>query len=155
MWRYSDNALLVYWDKVAIALDRTTMAVDEQLALDIQAYLEKGRKLSTSDSLHFDYFISDPEVVSVENGLITALQDGEANIQVTLTVNGVTKKSNKLLIRVGDLSNAPGLGTTIDTDTTEIDEDTENKSDKEDKKKAAVCLQQNSLIYLIIGQKKK
>ena len=100
LWKYTDESLLVNLDKVEIALEKMTMYEQEHAVLDIQAFLEKGRKLSMSGSLQIDYYSSNPEVVSVEEGIVTSLQSGEAEIYVSLTVNGVTKQSNRLQVNV-------------------------------------------------------
>lgn len=105
LWKYSDPALPVKpvgaklsASSAAPLQPRTTLKVRVQSLL-----LEKGKSTPNLSGAAIRYVSSRPETVSVaENGTVTGLRPGSADIWAEIELGGVVVKSDKITVKVGE-----------------------------------------------------
>lgn len=100
LWKYTNDDLLLKLSEVKLSVPKTSLQPSDAIELEIAAFLEKGRKLSSLEDAAIDYISSNTNIVSVEDGLVTAHKTGHADIYVEVTINGVTVRSNQLTFHV-------------------------------------------------------
>lgn len=105
---YSQGANLkllpVPLEQVELDAERTVLPTGEQVKADLNAVLGNG-KPATMSRAKIQYSTSDASIASVSNeGGITAISHGVAQITATVVLDGFTVASNALIITVNEVS---------------------------------------------------
>ncbi|GAA0069689.1 hypothetical protein UT300003_12120 [Clostridium sardiniense] len=76
--------------------------VDLAVDFNVNALMSNGTSVDLSkDGVKVEYIISDNSVISIEDGKMKGLKEGNVTVEVKVTLDGVTVTSNKVNIRVG------------------------------------------------------
>ncbi|MBZ2175071.1 discoidin domain-containing protein [Schnuerera sp. xch1] len=107
----SDTAARIYelelygpeLDKVSIAVDDDTLERNQTANITItKAMLSNGDIIDlTDEDAEIEYCSSDTDVVTIEDGVITAKNAGTSEVYVKVTLDGITVESNKVTVTVG------------------------------------------------------
>lgn len=84
---------------VKLSLDNSNLERNQTTNISLAGF-GKGNTPVDLANASVSYISSNPEVASVENGVVTAKNVGTADICVSLTLNGVTVESNKSKVKV-------------------------------------------------------
>lgn len=103
LWRYSDPALIVKPIGAALSASsdaplrpRTTVKVRVEKLL-----LEKGKSTRNLSGIDIRYFSSRPQTAAVaEDGTVTGLRPGSADIWAEIGLNGIVVKSDSIRVKV-------------------------------------------------------
>ncbi|WP_462409864.1 carbohydrate binding domain-containing protein [Neobacillus sp. Marseille-QA0830] len=102
LYQYSDESLLVKLTKAEMAIGDQQLTVGDQTAIKLKGYLEKGRTTHEFSGATIDYEVNKPDVLSIENGVITALRSGRVEVTATITLDGVTVKTEPISVWVNN-----------------------------------------------------
>lgn len=97
--------------QVSLAADKTSLERNETVNLSINWILDSGENANLQDAV-IEYVISNPAVVSVENGVVTAFNTGSADIYAKVTLDGVMVQTNVITFNVS--VSAQSIGKTIE-----------------------------------------
>lgn len=90
--------------KVVIASDKTQMKVNDSMALSCTGKLANGEGADLSGA-KIEYGTDRSDLIAFGNSTAKALGAGTANIWATVTLNGVTIKSNTIAVQINNSSN--------------------------------------------------
>lgn len=93
-------------DKVELSADALNIETDKTTNLKIGATLTDGTK-ADADKLKVDYTIGDSQVISIKDGVVTALKAGSSTIKATVNLNGKVVESNTITIKVTESAMQP------------------------------------------------
>lgn len=86
---------------VNLTAANTTLERNQTPEMVLEALLSDGSAADlTGDNTKIEYISSDPDVISVENGMITAKNAGTAEIYAAVTLDGIRVESNKISFNV-------------------------------------------------------
>ncbi|RAU91285.1 right-handed parallel beta-helix repeat-containing protein [Paenibacillus sp. YN15] len=106
----ADAVKLVYLDdysfddieSVMISADKLQLGVGDTARLTVMGVDRLGRQLDlVFDGAELEYVVDNPEIASLQNGIVTGETDGITSISVKVMLDGVQVTSNKLEIFVG------------------------------------------------------
>lgn len=97
---------------VTLSSDKTVLTRAQTTALTVTGELNTGVSADLSSAV-IEYISSNPEVASVENGIVMAYNCGQTQIIASVTLNGVKVQSNLLTIDV--TTNAETIRSLIET----------------------------------------
>ena len=101
-------------DKVELSASSLIIERTKNTTLNLKGILTNGETVDTS-KLNVQYTIGNPEVISVENNVISAKKVGESTIKALATFDGKVVESNVITIKVNELSMDP-IVTSLETD---------------------------------------
>ncbi|MDF2535049.1 MAG: hypothetical protein K0R18_1208 [Bacillales bacterium] len=90
---------LSYPVAVNMSVDNSKLQRNNTANISFNASYDSGINVDLTKA-DIQYFSSDPEVVTVENGVITAKNTGIAEIYASVKLDGITTKSNKVTVEV-------------------------------------------------------
>ena len=82
------------------------LPLDLSVDFDVNALMSNGKKVDLSKAT-VEYVISDESVISIEDGKIKGLKDGESTLAAKVTVEGKSVSSNVVTIKVGNGGETP------------------------------------------------
>jgi|GEM_PF-1196294 len=91
--------LPVALDSVQLTADQTTIEVGKEAGLKLSGKLINGRDAYVYAGT-IVYASGDEKVVKAENGVLKAVGEGTAEVWATVTLDGVTKKTNSVTVTV-------------------------------------------------------
>ena len=78
----------------------TNLTRGETVDVTVAGLLEKGRTIQRLDKRNPEYYSSDPSVVRIENGRLTAANGGTAEVWAQVMIDGQTFETNRVAITV-------------------------------------------------------
>ncbi|MEF3302222.1 cadherin-like beta sandwich domain-containing protein [Paenibacillus sp. GYB003] len=100
LFRYHDPNLAVKLSGAEITVDHDSIPIGMTATMKVKGILEKGRTTYELSGASKEYVTSDPSVVSIADGVITAKKKGKADVWVKVALDGRTVASNKITITV-------------------------------------------------------
>lgn len=89
-------------ESIEISADKLQFGVGDTTSLSVTGVDKLGRKLDLIfDGAELEYMLDDPEIASLENGIVTGESDGSTSISVKVTLDGIQVTSNKITVFVG------------------------------------------------------
>jgi hypothetical protein len=85
--------------EASLAAESTMLEKGTSVSLSVTGTLVNGKR-SSMPGAAIEYFSSDPDIVSVQDGVMTAHQVGSAEVWAKVTWNGVTVETNKITVEV-------------------------------------------------------
>lgn len=110
LYKYSIPELILKMTGAELSAADPTVKVGEQTPLILKAQLEKGRSTNELSGAQIAYTISDPSVVSVDQGTIKALKPGTVSIQASVSYDGTVVESNAVRLTVEGAGSGGGNG---------------------------------------------
>lgn len=86
-------------DSVKLSLDNSNLERNQTSNISLSGFGKGGTPVDLTNAT-ITYVSSNPNVASVENGILTAKNVGTADIYASVTLNGVTVESNRSPIEV-------------------------------------------------------
>jgi alpha-mannosidase len=93
-------------DKVELSADSENIETEKTTNLKLNSILTDGGQ-ADADKLKIEYTISDSQVISIKEGVVTALKAGESTVKATVTLNGKVVESNTITIKVTESAMEP------------------------------------------------
>lgn len=91
--------LPVPMEEAIISAENESILQGQQLKPELEIILQNGKSADLA-SAEVHWFSSDTDIISIEEGMITGINGGNAEIQATVTYNGEQITTNILLINV-------------------------------------------------------
>jgi len=110
LMKYSDPALTVKMIDAVLELPSASMNAGDRAETKLTALLEKGRSTVELSGAAITYTSSNSGVAQVDdNGVVTAIAPGSAELSASVTLQGVTVTTNKVQLTIADSSSgSPG-----------------------------------------------
>lgn len=86
-------------NSVKLSLDNSNLERNQTANISLAGFGKGGTPVDLTNAT-VNYISSNPDVASVEDGVVTAKNVGTADIYTTVTLNGVTVESNKTAVNV-------------------------------------------------------
>ncbi|OCA83220.1 hypothetical protein A8F94_19115 [Bacillus sp. FJAT-27225] len=102
LFKYSDESLLVKLQDAELVVENQRLTVGDSVPLKLKGILEKGRSTLELAGATVDYKIDKPKMLSVEDGVLTAVKSGRAQITATVTLGGVTVETEPVSIWINN-----------------------------------------------------
>ncbi|WP_300351481.1 endo-alpha-N-acetylgalactosaminidase family protein [Clostridium sp.] len=99
-----ESAELAY---VNLNVVKNHLEVGQRVPFSIEALMNNGEKVNLEEA-EIEYEISNPDVLSIENKMMTGISDGVTDVKVNITLNGKKISSNIVKIVVGKVSSNEG-----------------------------------------------
>lgn len=90
LYKYADQSLVAKLAGAEISI------ADNSSEVTVKGLLERGRETYDLEGAVIEYFSSNPEVATVENGMLKRHKEGNAEIWAEVTLGGIKVTSNKL-----------------------------------------------------------
>jgi Carbohydrate binding domain len=102
LFKYSDESLLVKLQDAEIIVEDQKLTVGDSVPLKMKGLLEKGRSTLELADATVEYKIDKPKMLSIENGVLTAVKSGRAQITATVKLDGVTVETKPVAIWINN-----------------------------------------------------
>ncbi|MBX7286356.1 endo-alpha-N-acetylgalactosaminidase family protein [Clostridium chauvoei] len=86
-------------ESVRLCMDNTTLIEGNESKVVLEAIMSNGNKADLSKAT-IKYTVSNPEVLSVEDGVIKTKKEGVSKVSAEVTINGSTVASNEIEVTV-------------------------------------------------------
>lgn len=77
------------------------LEIGQSVPFAVNALMNNGATVNLEEA-EVEYKISNPEALTIENGMMTGVAEGFVNVQVDVTVDGNKVSSNSVKVKVGD-----------------------------------------------------
>ncbi|SDM38911.1 Carbohydrate binding domain-containing protein [Psychrobacillus sp. OK028] len=102
LYKYEDSSLLQTIKSAELSVSEQRLTVGDTASLHLKAILNNNRSTYELAGSTIEYIVSNPKMISISNGILTAQKSGRANITVKVTLNGVTVDSNVVSVWVNN-----------------------------------------------------
>jgi hypothetical protein len=102
LFKYSDESLLVKLQDAELIVEDQKLTVGDSVPLKIRGLLEKERSTLELAGATVEYKIDKPKMLSIENGVLTALKSGRVLITATVKLDGVTVETKPVAIWINN-----------------------------------------------------
>lgn len=102
LYKYVDEALLVKLTGAELLVEDQKLTVGDIHPVKIKGILEKQRSTLGLEGAVVEYKIDKPKMLSVENGVMTALKSGRVEVSATVMLDGVTVETQSVSIWINN-----------------------------------------------------
>lgn len=102
LYKYEVSSLIQTIKSAELTVDEQRLTVGDTTQLHLKAILKNNRSTYELAGSKIEYTVSNPKMVSINNGVLTAQKSGRANIRVSITLNGVTVESNMVSVWINN-----------------------------------------------------
>ncbi|RLQ94858.1 carbohydrate binding domain-containing protein [Falsibacillus albus] len=102
LYKYTDPSLLVKMTGAELLIGDQKLKAGSSVPLKMKAILEKNRSTFDLSGATIEYKVDKPKILSVENGVLTALKSGHAKVWAIVKLNGVSVETQPIPIWVNN-----------------------------------------------------
>ncbi|MCM3123837.1 MULTISPECIES: hypothetical protein [unclassified Mesobacillus] len=102
LYKYAVEALKLELTGAELSVDDQKLTVGDRVPVKLKGILEKGRSTNELSGASIEYEIDKPKMLSVEDGIMTALKSGRVEVKAKVTMNGVIVETQSLSIWINN-----------------------------------------------------